>query len=101
MISINYTRLFNLRMKHTYFDDKRARGLSLHPTRRTLRLLSGANMLFKSVPEGIVLLYRASADEITPVVSLSPPQTFTFILMAGNRAEFQNIYTSASVTGSA
>ena len=91
MVSINYTRLFNLKMKHTYYDDKRARGLYLRPTRRTLRLLSGANMLFKSIPNGIVILYRAEADEITPVVTLPPDQQFTFVLMADNRAEFQNI----------
>ncbi len=78
-------------MSHSYYDDKRARGLYLRPTRRTLRLLSGANMLFKSIPNGIVILYRAEADEITPVVTLPPDQQFTFVLMADNRAEFQNI----------
>lgn len=91
MVSINYTRLFNLRMKHSYYDDDRARGLFLRPTRRTLRTLSGANMLFKSIPNGIVILYRAGTDEVTPVVTLPPDQQFTFVLMADNRAEFQNI----------
>lgn len=91
MVSINYSRLFNLRMMHSYYADDHARGLTLRPTRRTLRLLSGANMLFKSIPNGIVVLYRAVSDEVTPIVTLSPDQQFTFVLMADNRTEFQNI----------
>jgi hypothetical protein len=91
MISINYTRLFNLRMTHTYFSDLQASGLKLRPTRSTTRLLKGANMLFKTIPNGVVILYRAGSDEITPVINLPPDQTFTFVLIAENPAEFQNI----------
>lgn len=91
MVSINYTRLFNLKLQHSYYDNDLARGLYLRPTRRTLRLLSGANMLFKSIQNGIVILYRLGESETSPLVTLPSDQQFTFLLLADNRAEFQNI----------
>lgn len=91
MVSINYTRLFNLRMNHDFYGEQPVPGLTLTPTRQTMRLLKGANMLFKTVSDGIVVLYRAEADEVTPLVNLPPGQRFTFILRAESPAEFQTI----------
>ncbi|SMO71972.1 hypothetical protein [Fodinibius sediminis] len=91
MISINYNRLFNLRLAHTYYQNERFRGLTLQPTRNTRRLLRGGNMLFKAIPFGITVLYRAAGDEVSPVVSLPDDLTLTFSLKANDRAEFLNI----------
>lgn len=91
MVSINYTRLFNLGITHTYYENNRARGIKVQPTRETSRLLQGGNMLFKTIPSGMVILYRAQNDEVSPFVELPPDQKFTFTLRAENKAEFQNI----------
>lgn len=91
MVSINYHRLFNLRIFHDYFENGRAAGLSLQPTRETGNVLRGGNMLFKTVPNGITVLYRAEDDEVTPFVDLSPDLRLTFTLKVENKAEFLNI----------
>jgi hypothetical protein len=91
MVSINYSRLFNLKMTHNYFEDNSATDLFLKPTQGTIQILSNARMLFKTIPNGMTVLYRAGDDEITPMVELSPPQRFTFTVAAESPARFQNI----------
>lgn len=91
MVSINYTRLFNLWLGHSYYGDGKAYNLHLRPTGQTLKKLRGAAMLFKTIPGGCVILYRAQQDETTPFVNLPRDQKFTFILTSQNKAEFQNI----------
>lgn len=91
MININYNRLFNLRLAHTYYRNERGRGLRLQPTRDTLRMLRGGQMLFKTIPFGVTVLYRAVEDEVTPLVTLPDDLTLTFSLKAENKAEFLNI----------
>jgi len=91
MVSINYNRLFNLRISHDYFENGKAGGLNLHPTRATRSILRGGNMLFKTIPLGITVLYRAQDDEVTPFVELSADLKLTFVLRVENKAEFLNI----------
>ena len=91
MVNINYTRLFNLRMTHDYFDNRAPQGLSLRPTAQTLRRFSGAKMLFKPIATGLTVLFRAEDDGLTPFVDLDSNQRFTFLLTAVNRPEFENI----------
>ena len=91
MVSINYTRLFNLRLYHNYYENGRLSGINLHPTHQTAQKMNGANMLYKRIPGGVVVLYRAGKDEITPVIKLDPDQRFTFYITADNKTEFQNI----------
>lgn len=91
MITINYNRLFNLRLAHNYYEGGKGRGIVLEPTRDTLAKLGGGNMLFKRLPYGITVLYRALADEVTPMVAFDSDTTFTFSLKVENKAEFLNI----------
>ncbi|SHF18915.1 hypothetical protein SAMN05443144_10669 [Fodinibius roseus] len=91
MININYNRLFNLRLAHTYYKNERGGGLKLKPTRDTLRILRGGKMLFKTIPFGVTILYRAVEGEVTPLVTLPDDLTLTFSLEAENKAEFLNI----------
>ena len=91
MVNINYTRLFNLRMAHDYFDDRMPRGLTIRPTAQTLHRFTGSKMLFKSIPSGLTVLYRAEADGLTPFVDIGPTQHFSFLLTSDNRPEFENI----------
>lgn len=91
MVSINYNRLFNLRSAHNYFENGKIRGMQFTPTRQTKRVLRGGQMLFKPLPTGFTVLYKAQADEVTPMVELSADLTLTFTLAVENRAEFLNI----------
>ncbi|MGM0459932.1 MAG: hypothetical protein ACQERO_11360 [Bacteroidota bacterium] len=97
MVSINYTRLFNLRLFHNYYESGRLPDVHLHPTHQTVRKMNGAKMLFKRIPGGVVVLYRASDDyrasdnETTPVVELDPDQRFSFFITAEQKTQFQNI----------
>ncbi|MDR8390621.1 hypothetical protein NC796_05690 [Aliifodinibius sp. S!AR15-10] len=91
MVSINYNRLFNLRVSHDYFEDGKLRGMKLAPTRETGRILRGGQMLFKTIPTGFTILYKAEADEISPIVELSAELTLTFTMAVENKAEFLNI----------
>lgn len=91
MVNINYTRLFNLRMTHNYFDDNTPQGLFLKPASRTLWRFAGAKMLFKPISTGLTVLYRAEDDGVTAFVDLERTQRFTFLLTSSNRPEFQNI----------
>ncbi|REL24465.1 hypothetical protein DYD21_17880 [Rhodohalobacter sp. SW132] len=91
MVSINYKRLFNLHLFHNYYENGRPTGIHLHPAHQTARKMKGANMLFKRIPGGVVVLYRAGEDETTPVVELDPDQRFTFFITSDHKTEFQNI----------
>ncbi len=91
MINLNYKRLFNLRLVHKYFTDGRAPGLSLKPTARTMKVLRGARMLFKNIPNGITVLYEAIDNENTPVVPLSGNIKLTFALFVNDAKRFFNI----------
>lgn len=100
MVSINYNRLFNLRIIHSYYENGRPRGLYLQPTGKTRRVLQGGNMLFKSLLSGIVILYRVQDDEVTPLVELPDDLRLTFSMSVENKAEFQNI-TNLDVSSTA
>ena len=91
MVSINYTRLFNLLMTHNYYELGKPQGMHFSPTRETMRLLRGGRMLFKTIPTGCTVLYRAESDEVTPVVEMPANFTLTFVLNVDNKAEFLNI----------
>ncbi len=91
MIHINYNRLFNLKIAHTYYSGERVPGIQLQPTSETKRKLKGGNMLFKTISDGMVILYRAKDDEITPFIDLSPDLMLTFFMTIENEAKFQNI----------
>lgn len=90
-MNIIYTRLFNLSIRHDYYENGLAKEVSLWPTAETAKLLKGARMLFKRTLKGVAVLYRAQEDEITPFVDLGKDVRLTFELSIGNRNEFLNI----------
>jgi hypothetical protein len=91
MININYTRLFNLVVGHQYFKDGHDRFITLKPTIETESLLKNGKMLFKRLPHGVTVLYRASDDEVTPFVELEDNQHFVFTLSLSDVTSFLNI----------
>lgn len=90
-MNIIYQRLFNLGIGHDYYTDQRAKGVTLLPTPATATSLVNGKMLFKKVNNGIVVLYRALDDGITPMIDLGGDAKFTFYLSADYKNEFLNI----------
>jgi hypothetical protein len=90
-MNIIYKRIFNLVLGHDYFVDGFDRFVNVRPTVETENKLSDGKMLFKTLPHGVTLLYRALDDETTPFVDLGQDQLFTFVLNSGNIAGLQNI----------
>lgn len=90
-MNINYKRLFNLIIGHDYFKDGYDRFVHLKPTLETKRLLKNGKMLFKPLPHGVTVLYRATEDEVTPFVELEKDQHFTFVMTAENITGLMNI----------
>lgn len=87
---INYRRLFNLRINHSYYADGVPAGIQIHPASSTSKKLSGYKMLLKHIPGGITVLYRADHSEIEPLVRLDQLK-LTFYITTQNATVFQSI----------
>lgn len=90
-MNIIYKRILNLTVGHEYFVDGYDRFVNISPTAETSILLKNGNILFKKLPHGITLLYRAQDDESTPVIDLSRDQKFVFGIKSDNSAGLQNV----------
>lgn len=90
-MNINYKRIMNLVVGHSYFKDGFDRFVKLYPTVVTEALLRNGKMLFKRLPNGITILYRTTDDEETPLAELEKTQVFTFCIKAENQAGLLNI----------
>lgn len=87
---INYRRLFNLRIHHSYYSDGVPAGVQIHPASSTSKILRGSKMLLKWLPDGITVLYRADHSEVEPLVRLDHLK-LTFFITIQNAKEFQAI----------
>lgn len=90
-MNINYKRIMNLVVGHSYFKEGFDRFVKLYPTAATEALLRNGKMLFKRLPNGITILYRTLEDEETPLAELEKGQVFTFYIKAENQASLMNI----------
>ncbi len=90
-MNILYKRLFNLSINHAYYENSRAKGLVLYPTKETLKLLKGGRMLFKYLPKGFTVLYRTLDDEVSAFVDMGQDLRLVFEINIENRFEFLNI----------
>lgn len=90
-MNINYKRILNLVIGHSYFKDGFDKFVTLYPTAATEALLRNGKMLFKRRPNGLTILYRTLDDETTPFVELGKDQHFTFVIKTGNIAGLLNI----------
>ena len=90
-MNIIYIRILNLVVGHDYFKDGFDKFVTLSPTTETQALLRNGKMLFKKLPNGVTILYRALDDEITPFVELGKDQHFTFVLKAEDITGLLNI----------
>lgn len=90
-MNIIYTRLLELGILHDYYQDGKAKDLHLAPTKETLDLFKSGRMLWREIPGGIVVLYRAEKDLTTPEVPLTAPLDIYFYLYSSNPTQFFNI----------
>jgi hypothetical protein len=88
---INYNRLFTLTLCHGYFADGYDRFVRLFPTAETALLLQRGKMLFKALPHGVTVLYRAGEDEVRPLVALDHDVSFVFVMMSENASRMQHV----------
>lgn len=86
-MKITYTRLFNLRLRHAYFKDGKARGLHLMPLNRTTQLLRKGRMLMKELDGLVITSYRAEDDEVTPLINLGSDVELQYGLAVDNLVE--------------
>ncbi|WP_339754625.1 hypothetical protein [Algoriphagus aquimarinus] len=90
-MSIIYTRLGEVALRHDFYRDGLAKDMLLWPTSETAHLMKNGKILFRKTPGGIVLLYRAEEDEVTPLTPLKLPQSFFFFFKPENAAAFLQI----------
>lgn len=90
-MSIIYTRLGEVALRHDFYRDGLAKDLLLMPTQETAHLMKNGRILFRKTPGGIVLLYRAKEDEISPLTPLNLPKSFFFFFKPENAAAFLQI----------
>ncbi|MBN3584710.1 hypothetical protein JYB64_20130 [Algoriphagus aestuarii] len=90
-MSIIYTRLGEVALRHDFYLDGIAKGIQLRPSLETAHLLKNGRILFKVTPGGAVLLYRAGEDEVSPISPLKVPLSFFFYLESENPAALLQI----------
>jgi len=90
-MSIIYTRLGEVALRHDFYRDGLAKDILLMPTKETAQLMKNGKILFRKTLAGIVLLYRAEEDEVTPLTPLGLPQSFFFFFEPENAAAFLQI----------
>ncbi|RAI84829.1 hypothetical protein [Algoriphagus yeomjeoni] len=90
-MSIIYTRLGEVALRHDFYRDGLAKDMILMPSPETAQLMKNGKILFRKTPGGIVLLYRAEEDEITPLTPVTLPQSFFFFFKPENPAAFLQV----------
>lgn len=87
-MNIIYSRLFEVSILHDYFKEGVAQGIRLIPTQETLEKLRKGRMLVRNTPRGMLVLFRAELDLITPEVPLIPPLDLYFFVQSTNSPQF-------------
>ena len=90
-MSIIYTRLGEVALRHDFYRDGLAKDILLMPTAETAHLMKNGKILFRKTPGRIVLLYRAEEDEVSPLTPLDLPQSFFFFFKPENAASFLQV----------
>lgn len=76
---------------HEYFKDGINRALALKPDANTKRILGNGKMLFKSLGNNAVVLFKADSDRTSPFIDLGPDIVFRFYLTTEGSDAFFNI----------
>lgn len=90
-MNIKYNRLCNFSIGHTFYADGVNNDLALRPDYKTKQLLTNGKLLFKSLGNNLVVLYKAARDGIAPFIDLGKDVTLRFYVVAKRTDEFFNI----------
>ncbi|GMQ25632.1 hypothetical protein Aoki45_23140 [Algoriphagus sp. oki45] len=83
-MNILYSRLFEVQLLHDFFADGVAQTLGLSPDTSTQNLLKSGRMLTRSIPKGLIVLYRAEENLSDPEIRLQVPCKFRFFINSSN-----------------
>ena len=97
MAGVNYIRLFNTRLEHTFYVDGITKDLQVTPTSETMRAMKNSNMLFKADDTGFRVLYRVD-DLGAPFIDFKDVK-LVFGVTLKNVTEFLNITTLTTLSG--
>lgn len=90
-MNTKYNRLFNFSIEHEFFSDGINSDISLRPDPKTHRLLVNGQMLYKSLGNRHIALYKAASDPTLPFIDMGTEVSFRFYLTAERSDEFYNI----------
>ncbi|GMQ29996.1 hypothetical protein [Algoriphagus confluentis] len=83
-MNILYSRLFEIQLLHDFFKDGISQSLSLTPDSSTHHLLKNGRMLTRSLPKGMIVLFRAEENLTDPETPLQVPCRFRFFINSSN-----------------
>ncbi|BAY79997.1 hypothetical protein NIES25_64850 (plasmid) [Nostoc linckia NIES-25] len=81
---MHYKQLFELRIIHEYYRDKRCPDFSIEPTSQCHKILSGHRLIVKNQVNGIVIIAPVDSES-KPWIELAENLQFNFILKLKNK----------------
>ncbi|AXT53598.1 hypothetical protein D1818_23245 [Aquimarina sp. BL5] len=90
-MNIKYNRLFNLSITHEYYKNGINEDVKLKPDSKTKELLANGKLLFKTLGNSFIVLYKAASDNISPFIDLGKDVNFRFYITVERSDEFLNI----------
>lgn len=100
MGSISYKKFISAEFLHDFYESGKSPDLIVAPTPSTARRMSNTRMVFRGLPTGFNVFYRAvSKSDPNPFQSISDG-VFSFALSLKNPTEFLNLTDLTDVTNS-
>ncbi|WP_299222249.1 hypothetical protein [uncultured Aquimarina sp.] len=90
-MNIKYNRLFNLSITHEYYKSGINEDIKLKPDSKTKELLANGKLLFKTLGNSFIVLYKTMSDHISPFIDLGKDVNFRFYIIVDRSDEFLNI----------
>lgn len=81
---IHFAKAFAVDLFHDYYPSGVSEDFSVEPTLATRQELNKHGLLFKTTPQGFVVLCETEGDGSTPIRPLVPPLSFSFVLRSIN-----------------
>ncbi|MDX1327516.1 MAG: hypothetical protein R3299_07390 [Arenibacter sp.] len=90
-MTTKYNRLFSVSMQHNFYKNGVHKSLVLKPDTTTAVLTRNGKMLFRTLGNDAIVLYKADADKTSPFIDLGKDVVFRYYLTLENSEEFFNI----------
>ena len=90
-MNIKYNKLFNLSVAHDFFRDGINEDIVIQPDAETSRLLINGKMLYKTIGNNGVVIFKTETNKIDPFINVGPDANFRFYITTEKSSEFFNI----------